>query len=259
VVFKVDCECDFKGVKGLLDVKYRGLFTIAPSTFVLKVNDEMFYLKYEKLSRVDLWDTAPLSRYRAEVEELVTSIGGLRSCSIKGIPEKADARLLPLTEVVKELSVEDLLSYAQLAFEVIGCGDCTRPFIERLIRCEPIFMPNVTYPLSVERGLHTVFEVELLGSLRLLGASYEQLIEVANRISYENYTPQTPPINNLIYNVMNGRCSLAYKGLCPFMVANKLINGYVPPQGCTTSLVYKLSGKLNLDPQLPIKCLEALA
>jgi len=259
IVFRADCECDFKGVKGLLDVKYRGMFTIAPSTLLLKVRDEMYYLKYEKLSEVELWETAPLSKYRGEVEELVQAVGGFRSCSIKSIPEKVDIKAHPLSEVVRELSVEELLTYAQLVFESIGCGECTRQIIVCLINREPIFMPNVTYPISVERGLHTVFEVELLGALRLLGASHEQLLEVVNRISYKDYAPQTPPINNLIYNVLRGRFSLALKGLCPFMVANGLTGGYVPQGGCSTSLVYKLSGKLALDPQLPIKCLEALA
>ena len=262
VALKVDdlSLVKWRGVKGFLDNKTYGYCITYPSRLYLKYSGVEEELVYEKLSKVDLWDTGKASKYRralkwllGEVEGYVADVSPAEgSVKYNCVPE-------PVQKLVSGLSLNRLLLLFQLVCDEVGCGRCVEYYLSQLYSSEPIELKNPAYPTSVPRGLHTVLEVELLGGLRLIGASPKQLEELCSRIKYtvdgKEYSMETPPARNLYYNTLRGTYSIALKGLCPLMVANSLHGRYVPRTLCTSTLVKKVS---SLTQNNPLKILELL-
>jgi len=255
IAFRLDIDFDFTGIKGWIDNKRFGYVVSAPS----KIFPGSKVLEYNQLSSCNVWETANISRYRHRVENLLKTILELKRKyeSIEGDEGKVIVYTIPrilnvvtfrevnekIREIVSKLPIEIALIYAQCIFNRIGCGECTRYFITQLINNEPIEMCNTTYPTNVQRGLHTIFEIELFGALKLLGFSDDQLWEICERIKYtcngKEYNIETPPERNLKYNIFKGIYSIAFKGLCPFKLGNEIANRF--RIDCPNSLVYKLN------------------
>ena len=265
IALRIDCPklVYWKGVKGLVDNKTFGYCITYPSKLVIEYSGEREVLHYVKLSKVHLWSTPKLSQYKGALKWLLNEVGGhtTRITPIEGSVRYAIAPK-EVREVVSKLSVEQLLLLFQLACDEVGCGGCVQYYVEQLLTKKPIEMKNLTYPTTIPRGLHTVFEVELLGSIKLLGASREQLEEIAGRIQYtvnrREYSVETPPIKNLYYNVERGTYTIALKGLCPLLLANREHGRYAPKMLCTSTLVKKLSPLIRDKEDILLKLIEVV-
>jgi len=247
VILRADVEPpNYQGVKGFLDVKYRGYVVIAPSEFRLRYGGRFKILKYVPASPINIWETAPLSRYLRSVDRLFSVVDS-EVLAVTRIESRPDLSTVSddVADVIAALPVDQLLAVAYIVFNLIGCGGCVNHYVSKLMVGEPIDVPNATYPTSIQRGLHAVFEVELFGALRILGASDEQLRGVLERFRYLDHVPETPPERNVRYNVMRGVYSIAFKGVCPVMVANRLTGRYVPPHGCVTTLARRLASYVS--------------
>ena len=263
IALKIDNDrlIEWTGLKGYVDNKTRGYCVTYPSVFRVGENE----YKYDHISSVPLWETAEASKYVSALKRLlsyvkqiaqanatdktVLSFGAGSTDVIYNVARIHEAEPFReyLSNIVSKLDIETVLKFFYLVLADIGCHECAEYYILQLLNDEPIEMCNMTYPLAVERGLHTVFEVELLGALRLIGCSEEQLYEICRRIRYtcngKEYHIETPVERNLRYNVLKGRYTIAKKGLCPLRVGNEISGRYVN-RACASSLVYKLSSHL---------------
>ncbi|NPA70753.1 MAG: hypothetical protein GXO26_08085 [Crenarchaeota archaeon] len=262
---ELDLARKFTGVKGVFDNKTFGYVITYPSRLVIEYDGGREVLHYVKVSRTGIESVEKClrdvyDRLKMLVRAVEDVCYGTYVERIEGRVELAEAPG-PVRRIVTSLPLERALVYAQLCFSAAGCGECTRYYVTCLINNRPIELPSITYPTSIPRGLHTVFEVEFLGALKIVGLSEDQLFSIVQRLRYtvngEEYICRTPPENNLRYNVLRGTYSFAYKGICPIYLGNALTGRFVPCY-CTSTLARKVSALVVNSPDILVNALKVV-
>ena len=262
---ELDLARKFIGVRELFDNKTFGYVITYPSRLVIEYDGGREVLHYVKISRIDIENIErSLRDVYDSLKMLVRAVEDVcLGTYIERIEGKVELATVPepVRKMVSSLPLEKALIYAQLCFSAAGCGECTRYYITCLINNRPIELPCITYPTSIPRGLHTVFEVELIGALYIVGLGEDQLFNIVQRIRYtvngREYICRTPPENNLRYNVLRGTYSFAYKGICPIYLGNALTGRFVPCY-CTSTLARKVSALVVNSPEVFIHALKVV-
>jgi len=244
------------GVKGYVDNKLHGYVIAYPSMLAVRKESGYEVLLYEKLSECEIWDTTNLSSYAKQVSRLLLILKAIVDYEIitvrSGEGKIEYKRVIDdITSEVARLPLEHALLFFYLVCKEVGCDRCVQYYVQKLINNEPWELSNLTYPTKIPRGLHYALELELAGSMYLLGFSEDQLIEIGERIRYKDYVPETPPIETvktiLRYGVRN--TSIGFMGACPVLIANEISGRYVN-KSCTSKLSVKINTLIHVRPHV---------
>ena len=257
-----------KGVSDLVDNKTYGYVVSYPSVLFAEGRE----WSYDKISREEIWRAKPYSKFIPYVKEFYSML----SETYQEHFVLEDGEIPPMYGVGTKIrsllhswTADEMLLLLLAVSEKIGCSQCLEEHIVNLIKRRPLKIPNRMYPTKIERGIHCVSEVELLGALFLLGASARQLEEIASRITYEGQEGfDSPPELNVKYNIHPERepisedkdrlqavysskgLSIAYKSACPF--------GLIKNLTCLSKLTLKVSMFIKNDLPTLIDLIDAV-
>jgi len=183
-------------ISGLGDVKWRGYEITAPS-FLISTEEKTIYT-YDKLSKVELWETTRLKKWKG-LNKLIKLLEALKQEETTVTPVGGNGSeynwFTPPDEIFDKINILPLnvvLDLGEAIAEIINCP-CLVSIIKYLRTGGELPSDNIKNVNSLGAGFHHVFEMELLGFFYTLGVGFEKLCEIAELIRYKDYEPETPP------------------------------------------------------------------